>query len=202
MLLSLGLLCFLYRHDSNSSNPCPRSKTARGGSLTYKHQTVSHSHAPIHPYSSVSGEMDLKLSGRKSSGSYIHSSSERYQKLDDGSTVDGTFTSTQMMMDPQHKQNSGSYKNTSKCDFSSDMEPQHLGMTQEERMASIRNDIGRFSKNSSTVESTVVPATSSRWSKFMNEVEDDDVEGEREGRDVEGVHMHMLQSKATVAKYS
>lgn len=197
-----SLLCYFlpFRHDSDSSNPCPHSKTARGGSLTYKHRTVSHSHAPVHPYSSVSSEMDLKLSGRKSSGSYIHSSSERYQKLDDESTVDSTFIPTQKMVYSRHEQNLGSYKSTNK---SPAVEPQHLGMSQEQRMASIRNDIGRFSRNSATTECSVVPATSSRWSKFMNEVEDDDdVEGEGEGRDLEGVHMHLLQSKVTVAKYN
>lgn len=160
---------------------------------------MSHSHAPIHPYSSVSGEMDLKLLGRKTSGSYIHSSSERYQRLDDGNAVDST--PTQQIVYSRPEQDSSSI---SRCDYSPAVEPQHVGMSQEERMASIRNDIGRFSRNSATVEASVVPATSSRWSKFMNEAEDDDVqeEGEGEGRDMEGVHMHLLQSKMTVAKYN
>ena len=84
-----------------------------------------------------------------------------------------------------------------------------MGMSQEERIASIRNDISRFSRPTK-VASDAIPVASSRWSTFMNESEED---GESEGEEEEEeeweseeegegrVKTHMLQTKLVVARY-
>lgn len=74
-----------------------------------------------------------------------------------------------------------------------------MGMSQEDRIASIREDIGRFSRPGEAERG--IPVASSRWSKFMNETEEEE-EGEEEGEgEGEGVNAHMLQSRSAVAKY-
>ena len=67
--------------------------------------------------------------------------------------------------------------------------PRHQVMSQQDRLTSIRNDIGRFTKTSASdrEETQAIPTASSRWSKFMNEQESDDEQGEEgEGRQGEG----------------
>ena len=166
---------------------------------------VSHSHTPVHPYSSVSDTMGQLLSGAKSPEScYVHSSSDRYSKLDSDKTESLHDKGSHSCFLEQNLISSETRK-----DFKVSPAPkQYVGhMTREEKMASIRDDIGRFSKPAAPEG---IPHVSSRWSKFMNDGEPD-----REGEEEEGgegervedkggegdVHVHMLQSKLMVAKY-
>lgn len=167
----------------------------------YKPPNVSHSHTPIHPYSSVSGDMDLVLSGIKSSEScYLYSSNERYQKLDSSSH---DFPTNKKVS--QSVQNLTTFRSSNSD--SPSLKPRQFWTSKEDQISSIRDDIGRFSKNGTSKDS-VIPVASSRWSKFMNESEDGEREGEEgggevgEGGESEGVRMHMLQSKMAVAKYN
>ena len=189
------------RHGSDPSKTHPLSKVVcKDATPIHLSQTVSQSHTPVHPYSSVSGDMGLRLSSMNFSGScYVHSANDRYQKFDSGETYDCS-------------NDKGAVDNLSSntCGKDSELSPfqkrQNIGTSQEDRIASIRDDIGRFSKSSVAAET--IPTVSSRWSKFMTESEDkegEDGEDEDRERGEEGgeiVHMHMLQSKRAVAKYS
>ena len=126
---------------------------------------------------------------------YVHSSNDRYQKLDSGNISDCPNLKVTSLVE---KLSSRGHS----VDLSPSQKRWNIGTSQEDRIASIRDDIGRFSKSSIT---EVIPTASSRWSKFMNESEDreaEEGEGEGEGEGGEIVHTHMLQSKRAVAKYS
>ena len=143
-----------------------------------------------------------------SSSSFDHTtSSGRYHKLGDNEIHVHTCSSpycedTSHAHSLQHSTPGAQQRN--ECDGASFSLPSVKQQpNQDERIASIRDDIGRFS--TPTIE--VIPRVSSRWSKFMNESEvgdgGDGGDGGEEGEgEREGVQMHMLQSKVTVAKYN
>jgi hypothetical protein len=185
----------LKRLGSGSSKPHPPSKVSRkhsGPNHAPSSSSVSHSQTSIHPFSIASDEMDQLLSGSKSS-CYIHSSSDRYHKLDNGtdfnipSSHPFSSSASESGSSQKHGEKSEPFRNPPK---------EKLQMTPEDKMAVIREDISRFSKSSATASGSSaasIPAVSSRWSKFMSESE----EGEGES-----VQTHMLQSRVAVARYN
>ena len=202
------MLLFSHRHVSDSKLR-PLSKANREDSTTFHTaSTRSHSHTPVHPYSSVSDEMGQLLSGVESSRSHqSHFSNERYQKLEDSytdttphETLPHSKSSHDLGLSERHgKEAKGSLGVELR-------QPSHR--TQKDRIASIRDDIQRFTKDADS--SKLIPSVSSRWSKFMTETEreegvegegEEEGEGEGEGEG-EDVHVHMLQSKLAVAKYT
>ena len=213
VLFNIDSHIYIYnRCASDSSKPHPLSKTSRKHSPAGHTPSVSHSQTPIHPYSAVSEEMGHLLSSSKSSY-YIHSSSDRYHKLDDVVTNSHPHSSHPHSLHTTHSLldtvDTPHTHRTPKSPASQQAPvPQALHRTQEDRIASIREDIGRFSKNTASSAAAansvgVIPAVSSRWSKFMSEVEEEDVdEREREDQEEGSVQMHLLQGRVTVARYN
>ena len=124
--------------------------------------------------------MGVYLSGLKSTKScYLHSSKDRYQRLKDEifrSDVDGTRTTAKSVQNLY----TGGWEDEESVPATVP-EPRRMGMSQEEKIASIRKDISRFSCPTKVASSDAIPVESSRWSKFMNESEEEgDIEGEEE----------------------
>ena len=202
ILFSLYVSNISYRCASDHSKPHPLSKATRKHSLTDHTPSGSHSQTPIHPYSAVSDEMGQLLSGSKPSW-YLHTSGDRYHRLDD-TTTDVHTRSQHTHHPPSHTIHTShtpesSHAHTKRKSSSEPVQTkkthsQHR--TQEDKMASIREDICRFTKNTAS-SADVIPAVSSRWSKFLSEGGE-----EEEGGEGESVETHMLQSRLAVARYN
>ena len=208
----------LYRfvHDPK---PHPLSKAVcEDTTIRHHHHTPPtrpHSHKPIHPYSSVSDEMGWHLlsSVESSQTQSLYSSTtsgDRYHKLEESSNdIHDALPSRHSAHDLHSSQKHGNEtENQHGNGTSPSLKLRHSHTTQEDRMASIREDIGRYTKSMDPI----IPTVSSRWSKFMIDTEekDEELDGEEEedrvgpegGEEGDGVHMHMLQSKLAVARYT
>ena len=152
------------------------------------------------------GQLLSSVESSRTQSLYVSTTSDRYHKLDDSVNDTHDASPQQTLHHSAHDLSSSERHGNGTEDrrgnrTSPELNPRHCHMTQEDRIASIRDDIGRFSKSTNSI----IPTVSSRWTKFMNETEKDEEEerGERgEEGEGDGVHMHMLQSKLAVARYT
>lgn len=131
----------------------------------------------VYPYSSISREMEMLLDEHslrlKGSKSFHALASEKYHKEDEDAFIYEEELSHSMQ------------------DISASQQP---STSHREQIAQIREDIGRFTAS----ENPPIPATSSRWNKFMCESESEE---EEESSKVSSSN-HVLSSKSAVASYT